>query len=425
MAVILAILFLPKRAHAEFDEELDEVTAAILYEAGTDTVLFEKNADKRLAPASMTKIMTAILVLEKNPALEGELTVAEEAVDPMVCSDMEENHLYAGEVISVYDCMAYMLVPSGNEACTALACYTAGGVAAFVERMNEKAAELGCADTRFRDPIGLASGTHYTTCRDMVKICRYAMTFEKFREIVALNQGVVKKSNKRPYGFGYSTTNKIRYPGDKKLYFREWRDQVVGIKTGTTGPAGYCFAGCMEADGLVYYSVCMFGKDRVMPDNRTYRGDFLATLRLYDWARTLSPAQFYAGESVGSVPVEGGAAASVPVAVAEDAKLLLDGMTKAEVLAALSLPGSIPATVTAGDEIAFLTVTDAGGGEHRIALVAAKTVPSLALLIAGGLAVLCCVALSVVLLRRRARLSGQLRKEQAPAHGADGTGGPA
>ncbi len=404
VATVLTAL-VPEHAQAASGERMEEVRAAILYEATTGTALYEQDADKRLAPASMTKVMTAILVLEKNPTLEGELTVSEEAVDPMVCSDMEENHLLAGEVISVYDCVAYMLVPSGNEACTALACHMSGSVNAFVEEMNAKAAELGCADTHFRDPVGLTSGTHYTTCRDMVKICQYAMTFEKFREIVALNEGVVPKSNNREYGFGYHTTNKIRYPGNMDYYLRTWRSDVVGIKTGTTDAAGYCFAGCMEVDGLVYYSVCMFGKPTVMPDNREYRGDFLATLEMYDWARTLSFADFKAGEEVCSMPVSGAATmGSVPAVLKEDVRLLLEGTTKEDIVASFRFPQKVSAPVMAGDEIASFTVTDAGGNEHEIVVVADKTVLSLTFVVGLGLTVAGSIALLVVMLRRKARV---------------------
>lgn len=121
-----------------------DVASAILYEATTDTILYEFNADRRSAPASMTKVMTAILVLENNPELKGELTVSKDAVSEEWCWWMDDKHLFAGEVISYEDCMNYLLIPSGNEAATAMAIDIAGSVPAFVKMMNDKAAELGC-----------------------------------------------------------------------------------------------------------------------------------------------------------------------------------------------------------------------------------------------------------------------------------------
>ena len=118
--------------------------AAILYEATTDTVFYEKNADMELPPASMTKVMTAILVLEQNPELSGTLTVSKDAVRHYYCSSMGYPHLKAGEVISYRDCMAYMLIPSANEAATSFAFEIGGDMNTFLQMMNDKAKELGC-----------------------------------------------------------------------------------------------------------------------------------------------------------------------------------------------------------------------------------------------------------------------------------------
>jgi len=411
-AALAVSLLLSVSAFAVSGKEIDDVVGAILYEATTDTILFEKNADKHLAPASMTKVMTAILVLEKNPTLEGDLTVAEEAVDPMVCSYMEDEHLYAGEIISVEECMKYMLIPSGNEGATSLACYVGGTVKDFVAMMNQKAADLGCKDTQFRDPVGLVSGTHYTSCRDMLTICRYAMTFDKFREIVGTLYGSVPKSNKRDIPISYSTTNRIISPGEKEYYLRDWRTDVVGIKTGTTSAAGECFSGCMEYNGLQFFSVCMFGRDKEMPDGKTYRGDFLDTLDLYDWARTLRLVDFTAGEILGSVAVTNGTTATVNVTVNADSHLLLDGSTKKDALAFITLPDSVKAPVTAGDQIAILTLTDAGGTRHEIPLVAAASVASLVQVFGLCVLVLAIVVLAAVLLLRRRKA----KKSQASPH---------
>lgn len=265
--------------------------SAILYEATTGTVLFSKNADVPLAPASMTKVMTAILVLENNPNLEGTLTVDERAVSHYYCSSMEpQRHLIEGEEISFMECMKYLLIPSGNEAATAFAFNLAGDMSKFVELMNEKAVELGCVDTHFSDPTGITGNNHYTTASDMVKICEYAMSFDKFRECVSFSEGSVPPSNVREKGFNYETTNRVKFPDDR--YESEYSKYVTGVKTGWTPAAGYCFSGCMEKDGLVFYSVAMGGDELDNGDGRILQGDFIDTINMYSLTDGLTADNF-------------------------------------------------------------------------------------------------------------------------------------
>lgn len=254
--------------------------AAILYEATTGTVLFAKNEDMQLPPASMTKVMTAILVLEENPQLEGTLTVDKRAVSSYYSSYMEPlRHLLEGEIISFEDCMKYLLIPSGNEAATAFAFELTDDMSEFVERMNEKAKSLGCENTKFADPTGLSGNGHVTTVSDMVKICEYAMSFDKFRECVSLESGMIPPSNVRDTGFEYESTNRVKFPDDR--YESPYSAYVTGVKTGSTPAAGYCFSGCMERNGLVFYSVAMGGDELDNGDGRILQGDFIDTINMY------------------------------------------------------------------------------------------------------------------------------------------------
>lgn len=251
---------------------------AILYEATTDTVLYEKDADVQGPPASMTKIMTAILVLEQNPELEGEFTVNPDAVNRYYCSYMDANPLIAGEVVSYQNCMEYMMLPSANEAATAFAFELGDGdIHKFIDMMNEKAKELGCENTYFKDPSGLSA--HMTTPRDMVKIAQYAMTFDKFREVVAKEKGCLPVSNKRTEPLEFETLNRLRFPDDR--YENPYSQYIIGVKTGYTPAAGWCFTCCMEKDGLVYYSVVMGGELQDYVDGeRVIQGDFIDTVNL-------------------------------------------------------------------------------------------------------------------------------------------------
>ncbi|MBQ6692067.1 MAG: D-alanyl-D-alanine carboxypeptidase, partial [Clostridia bacterium] len=128
---------------------LPDVEMALLYEESTDTLLYAKDIETRNEPASMTKVMTAMLVLEHDGDLSGTYTVPADAVSAQYCSWMERVHLLVGEELKVYDLMEYLLVASGNEAATTLAMYVTGNIPAFVKKMNEKAVELGMMNTHY------------------------------------------------------------------------------------------------------------------------------------------------------------------------------------------------------------------------------------------------------------------------------------
>ena len=279
------------------EDQAPHSKAAILYEATTDTVFYEKNADMELPPASMTKVMTAVLVLEQNPQLEGTLTVSENAVKHYYCSSMGYPHLKAGEIISYKDCMAYMLIPSANEAATAFAFEIGGDMETFVRMMNDKAKELGCTNTQFKDPVGLSSSDHYTTPRDMVRICRYAMSFDSFREAVSADSVTVPVSNMRDESYECYTTNYVKFPDDR--YESPYSQYVTGVKTGWTPAAGWCFSGCMEKDGLVWYSVVMGGDEEWYDEERIIQGDFRDTINLYSLTEGVTAEQLEAMHGAG------------------------------------------------------------------------------------------------------------------------------
>ena len=325
LGLVLAVVMTAASAGTVFAEDdgdekdmAPNCKAASLYEATTGTVLYEKNADMQLPPASMTKVMTAILVLEQNPELEGELTVSKDAVRHYYCSSMEpQRHLEEGEVISYEECMKYLLIPSGNEAATAFAFDMCDNYKDFIDMMNEKAEELGCENTHFVDCIGLSSGEHYTTPRDMVKIAEYAMQFDKFRECVSQSEGMVPASNVRSKGFEYETTNYVKFPDDR--YESPYSQYMTGVKTGYTPAAGWCFTGCMERDGLVFYSVAMGGELLDYSDGeRVIQGDFLDTINMYSLTDGLTAdniEEVYPKETASAVWIAAAVAVLVAVAV--------------------------------------------------------------------------------------------------------------
>ena len=374
---------------------ISHAKAGILYEATTDTVIYAKNADMKLPPASMTKVMTAILVLEENPELKGQLTVDERAVSSLYCGYMvPQKHLEEGEVISYKDCMRYLLVPSGNEAATAFAFEIVGDMGKFLDMMNAKAKELGCENTNFQDPTGLSASEHYTTPEDMVKMCKYAMSFEQFREAVSYPDGEVPASNVRDEGFTYETTNRVMFPDDR--YESPYSQYMTGVKTGWTPAAGYCFSGCMEKDGLVYYSVVMGGEEFPYKDGeRVVQGDFVDTIELYsltEGLKAVGPDDVPEDMTVTSLLGAG----SFSVALPEEAKLLVkEGET---VTAEYDIPSMVAGTVQKGDPVG--TVTLKAGDAERTFDLEAQSSRSVSPLIIAAVVI---IAAAVVFLVLRAR----------------------
>ena len=212
-----------------------ESTYAILIDADTGSVLFEKSSQERAYPASTTKIMTCILVLENINDLSTEVTIGEEAVGWSAANSLMG--LVKGEVITVRSLLYGLMLRSGNDAALGLARFVGGSEDAFAAMMNAKAAELGMTNSHFVNPHGLTNENHYTTAADMAKLARYAMQNEDFRAIVATPQIEVPTTNMQPARTFY-TTNRFLNPKPDNAEFN-W-SACTGIKTGSTSAAQGC-----------------------------------------------------------------------------------------------------------------------------------------------------------------------------------------
>lgn len=213
--------------------------SAIVLCADTGDVLFEKNADERMLIASITKIMTAIVVIE-NSELDEEIVIKPE------WSAIEGSSMYAnpGESYTVRELLYGMMLNSGNDAAAALACTVCGDESAFAEKMNEKARELGLSNSSFKNPHGLDEDGHYSTARDMACLTAYCMENEDFKEIASTNCAVIKD---------------VTYYNHNKL-LREY-DGCIGVKTGYTMAAGRTLVSCAERDGMRLVCVTLSAPD--------------------------------------------------------------------------------------------------------------------------------------------------------------------
>ena len=218
-----------------------DAAAAILVDADTGTVLYEQNAHAQRYPASITKVMTALLTLEAVD--RGELTLetvvtASSALHTGIGEDASTADIQEGEQMRVIDLLYATLLPSANEACNILAEAVSGSVDAFVELMDQRAAELGMEDTHFANSHGYHDPDHYTTAYDISLMCREAMEHETFRTIVSSLNYTLPATNLHEERIIRSTNALVstwRITG-------YWYEYATGVKTGYTPEAGYCLA---------------------------------------------------------------------------------------------------------------------------------------------------------------------------------------
>lgn len=223
--------------------------AGILYDVTNGRFLFEKNADEKLAPASTTKLMTALLVLEKA-GLDDQVTFSKTAVTNLESGAVKIG-LVEGDKVSVKDCLYALLLKSANEVANGLAEHVSGSISGFADLMNARAAELGCTNTHFVNPNGLNSDQQYTTCRDLAKISAAAFANKTLCEIdstLSYKFPATKNAAQRTITPGH----KMLYPNDSRYYAG-----IVGGKTGYTSKAGNTLVTCVEKDGVRMIAVIL------------------------------------------------------------------------------------------------------------------------------------------------------------------------
>lgn len=262
-----------------------EITAgaALLMDAANDEVLYEKNAYDRMYPASLTKVMTALLVLEAvdegRLSLDQVVTASTTFTAGLTANGSTQN-IQPGEQMSLLDLLYCLLVASANEASNILAETVDGSVSAFVERMNLRAQALGCQDTHFSNPHGLHADDHYTTAHDIYLIARAAMENETFRTIVSTRSHEVPATNMHKARLFYSTNALL-----VTWYYRESYiyDKAIGIKTGTTDEGGYCLLSAAK-DGADYLiSVVLNAPILEKEGGGSDRRQFTESRELFKW----------------------------------------------------------------------------------------------------------------------------------------------
>jgi len=285
LSLLLSLcLFVPTLA-AENDVGDWEVLAkaALLADPDTGEVLYARNIHDKLYPASLTKVMTALLVIEAvdegRIAMDTVLTASESAIANLP-DDGSNAGIKVGEELTVEQLLHCILVVSANEACDILAEGISGSVDAFVALMNERAAELGCENTHFMNTNGLQSVEHYTTAWDMYLITRKARTHDVFLRICNTKFYEVPPTNVNPSPRKYYTTNYLISTARNADYLYKGAN---GVKTGSTSDAGYCLIATADRGERSLLSVVL-GAERVTREDGTRdTQSFSETVRLFDY----------------------------------------------------------------------------------------------------------------------------------------------
>ena len=327
-AVIIAVTVLCGTVTASADEPVLSAYAYSLYCVNTGEFLLSHNADERLPMASTTKIMTAILGLEKVQSDNEETIVT---VTPDMYAEGSSMYLAAGEQVHLFDLVGGMLMVSGNDAANAIAQTVAGSTENFARLMNKKSRQIGLHDTNFVTPSGLDAEEHYTTAHDLAKLMAYCMENSLFRETDSMRS---------------ITVNFVSPQGKSQTYYNENRllseyEYCIAGKTGYTDKAGRTLVSCAEKDGIRLIAVTLNDGD-----------DWNDHKKMYDHGFDMLSVQKLDMDFSGlTVPVVGGTRTEIEVDISEQPSVCADENGLANITAVYCIPRFVYAPIAKGSSI--------------------------------------------------------------------------
>lgn len=345
--------------------------AALLIDMKTGRMLYAKNPDERMYPASTTKMMTAILALESGK-MEETATATYEALKSIT---LEDSHMgiLVGEELTMTDLMYGMLVYSANDAANVIAIQVAGSIDAFVDMMNQKAQEMGMTNTHFMNPCGVHDDNHYTTAYDLAILARYCMANEQFREIVKTPTYHIPPTNKYALDRNLPSTNLFLSTARSSHYLYK---QCTGIKTGTTDAAGHCLVASAEYNGMELLSVVLKCGDLDVAENAY---SYIISRNLFDFGfnnyqpgtlaapgNIVSDSKVYEAKADKRVTLTVDNEVSALIPIDEDINTCIETVTE--------LPDVIEAPITKGDILGQVSYKYNGNEIGRANLIAANDV---------------------------------------------------
>ncbi|MEE3362572.1 MAG: D-alanyl-D-alanine carboxypeptidase family protein [Anaerovoracaceae bacterium] len=397
-------------------------TSDILIDAKSGEVLYAKNENAKLRPASMTKMMTCLLAIEHYKDLDREVTVTKEAVG-VGGNGMD---LKEGEVLTVRQLLYALMLHSCNDAAVCIAVDCSGSVPAFCDEMNARAKEIGADDTHFINPNGLTeSAEHITTASDMAKIARECMRNRTFRKIVRTKKYVIPATNMSPRRV-MKTTNRLLSGSSFKVSVNGQTrsaqyDGAEGIKTGLMPGAKYCFCGAAKRGGVELITVTMHGaadQDR-----------FADTISMLDYgfANYHTVTLYKEGEQCGHVWVKGGHRTRVAVNAKDGAFATLTASESDDLAETkVTLKKNLKAPLKKGDTVGTISIYKDGKKTGTAPVVLSEDVteggPWTQLYISDPMFILIVIVLALLIIlrltvikrrrRRRAELAEKRRKDR-------------
>ncbi|MDE5412050.1 D-alanyl-D-alanine carboxypeptidase family protein [Alkalihalobacterium chitinilyticum] len=358
--VLIMSMFATSSLAAEKGVQLaPDASSAILIERDTGEILFEKNSDKELPPASMTKIMTMLLIMEAID--KGKIKYDDKVRTSERAASMGGSQIFLepGEEMTVTDMLKAIAVASGNDASVAMAEHIAGSEEEFVRMMNEKAKELGLQNTNFNNSNGLPSPEHYTTAKDLAMMSKELLKYEDITNFTGIYEDYLRQNTDKQ--FWLVNTNKLVkfYPG------------VDGLKTGYTSEAKYCLTATAEKNGMRVISVIMGApspkeRNRQVTEMLDYAFSQYMTHKLYDRDHELA-----------QVKVSKGAINKVGAVTAEPVSLLTKkGETVEDMTEKVTIVEDLKAPIKKGDKLGTLIIENQGQVVSETDLVAVENVSS-------------------------------------------------
>lgn len=322
--------------------------AGLLMERETGAILYEENAHEALEPASVTKVMTMLLVAEAID--QGAISLEDTVTTSAYAASMGGSQVFLeeGEQMSVHEMLKAVAVASGNDAAVALAEHLKGSEGAFVDRMNQRAKELGMEDTHFCNCTGLPAQGHVTSAYDIALMSRALLNHDLIRDYTG-----IWMDNLRGGQFQLANTNKLIY----------YYDGATGLKTGSTQGAGFCISASAMRDGMELIAVVLGSETS---SDRFESAKTLLNYGFGGWAMVEAAPE----GPIPAVPVVLGEAETVQPVLAEGSRLLVPREQLGQITTELSLADQAEAPVKAGDVLGTLTVSVGGRAVRELPLTA-------------------------------------------------------
>lgn len=345
-------LFFKNISYGENLQELNLYSeSCILIEANTGTILYGKNENQKMFPASTTKILTAIIAIEKCN-LDDAVIVQKSAISS-IPAGYSSAYLSEGEQVTVRDLLQVFLIHSANEAGYVLAEHISGSVSNFADLMNSKSKEIGCTNSNFVNPSGIHNENHYTTAEDLAKIASYCMKNKTFRSIVSMKKCTIAPTNKSD-SRTYKNTNDLINPSSKY-----YTPECIGIKTGYTSEAKNCLVAGFTKNGLNLISIVL-GAPTIQGISSTRCVDSI-TLCKYGYSNYEMKKFATKGETISSIDIKNGSkeTRTLDLILENDVKLLSKADSSESNLN-ISLKENLHAPIKANDIVGTATYTSCG-----------------------------------------------------------------